>query len=52
MMTMNMEDPHQVEDAMEKQQEKHHHEAQEPRTRCRTWPTPCRRSGSWPPCWG
>jgi chemotaxis protein MotA len=30
MMTMNMEDPHQVEDAMEKQQEKHHHEALEP----------------------
>jgi chemotaxis protein MotA len=27
---MNMEDPHQVEDAMEKQQEKHHHEALEP----------------------
>ena len=30
MMTMNLEDPHQVEDAMEKQLEKHHHEAQEP----------------------
>ena len=27
MMTMNMEDPHQVEDAIEKQIEKHHHEA-------------------------
>lgn len=27
MMTMNFEDPHQVEDAMEKQLEKHHHEA-------------------------
>lgn len=27
MMTMNLEDPHQVEDAMEKQLEKHHHEA-------------------------
>jgi len=27
MMTMNLEDPHQVEDAMEKQIEKHHHEA-------------------------
>lgn len=26
-MTMNLEDPHQVEDAMEKQLEKHHHEA-------------------------
>ena len=26
-MTMNFEDPHQVEDAMEKQLEKHHHEA-------------------------
>jgi chemotaxis protein MotA len=26
MMTMNLEDPHQVEDAMEKQIEKHHHE--------------------------
>jgi chemotaxis protein MotA len=26
MMTMNLEDPHQVEDAMEKQMEKHHHE--------------------------
>jgi chemotaxis protein MotA len=30
MMTMNLEDPHQVEDAMEKQIEKHHHEHQEP----------------------
>ena len=30
MMTMNLEDPHQVEDAMEKQLEKHHHEALEP----------------------
>ncbi|MDB5438287.1 MAG: motA, partial [Caulobacteraceae bacterium] len=27
MMTMNLEDPHQVEDAMECQLEKHHHEA-------------------------
>ena len=27
MMTMNLEDPHQVENAMEKQLEKHHHEA-------------------------
>ena len=27
MMTMNLEDPHQVETAMEKQLEKHHHEA-------------------------
>ncbi|GGZ42919.1 flagellar motor stator protein MotA [Asticcacaulis endophyticus] len=30
MMTMNLEDPHQVEDAMEKQLEKHHHEALHP----------------------
>src|SRR4051812_39886860 len=30
MMTMNLEDPHQVEDAMEKQLEKHHHEAMAP----------------------
>ena len=30
MMTMNMEDPHQVEDAIDKQIEKHHHEAHEP----------------------
>ena len=30
MMTMNLEDPHQVEDAMEKQLEKHHHEALKP----------------------
>jgi chemotaxis protein MotA len=30
MMTMNLEDPHQVEDAMEKQLEKHHHESQGP----------------------
>ncbi|MEZ5995221.1 MAG: flagellar motor stator protein MotA [Hyphomonadaceae bacterium] len=29
MMTMNLDDPHQVEDAMEKQLEKHHHEALE-----------------------
>ncbi|WP_421788280.1 flagellar motor stator protein MotA [Hyphobacterium sp.] len=30
MMTMNLEDPHQVEDAMEKQLEKHHHEVAAP----------------------
>jgi len=30
MMTMNFEDPHQVEDAMEKQLEKHHHESVTP----------------------
>jgi chemotaxis protein MotA len=30
MMTMNLEDPHQVEDAMEKQIEKHHHEGLSP----------------------
>ena len=30
MMTMNLEDPHQIEDAMEKQLEKHHHEAHAP----------------------
>lgn len=30
MMTMNMEDPHQVEDNMEAQLEKHHHDASEP----------------------
>ncbi|MCI5050036.1 MAG: flagellar motor stator protein MotA [Rickettsiales bacterium] len=30
MMTMNFEDPHQVEDMMEKQLEKHHHEAAAP----------------------
>jgi chemotaxis protein MotA len=30
MMTMNLEDPHQIEDAMEKQLEKHHLEAQAP----------------------
>src|SRR3954469_22370155 len=30
MMTMNLEDPHQVEDAMENQLEKHHHESLQP----------------------
>jgi len=30
MMTMNLEDPHQVEDTMEKQLEKHHHEHAKP----------------------
>jgi chemotaxis protein MotA len=30
MMTMNLEDPHQIESAMEKQLEKHHHEALAP----------------------
>jgi chemotaxis protein MotA len=30
MMTMNLEDPHQVEDCMERQLEKHHHEAEAP----------------------
>ena len=30
MMTMNLEDPHQVEDCMEQQLEKHHHEALAP----------------------
>ncbi|MET0182020.1 MAG: flagellar motor stator protein MotA [Caulobacterales bacterium] len=32
MMTMNLDDAHQVEDAMEKQLEKHHHEALIPQT--------------------
>jgi len=32
MMTMSLEDPHQVESAMEKQLEKHHHEALAPAT--------------------
>ncbi|HVY86608.1 MAG TPA: flagellar motor stator protein MotA [Caulobacterales bacterium] len=32
MMTMNLDDPHQVEDAMEKQLEKHHHESLAPAT--------------------
>ena len=37
MMTMNLEDPHQVEDAMEKQLEKHHHEGDDGgRTPCRS----------------
>ncbi|HWA31733.1 MAG TPA: flagellar motor stator protein MotA [Rhizomicrobium sp.] len=36
MMTMSLEDPHQVEDAMEKQLEKHHHEALEPATALQT----------------
>jgi chemotaxis protein MotA len=30
MMTLNLEDPHQVEDAMDTQLEKHHHECMEP----------------------
>ncbi len=30
MMTMNLDDPHQVEDSMEQQLEKHHHEALKP----------------------
>ncbi len=30
MITMSLEDPHQIEDAMEKQIEKHHHEALQP----------------------
>jgi chemotaxis protein MotA len=30
MMTMNLEDPHQVEDVIDKQIEKHHHEAHKP----------------------
>ena len=51
MMTMNLEDPHQIEDAMEKQLEKHHHEAPARRTRCRTWPTPCPPWASSRPCW-
>lgn len=36
MMTMNFEDPHQVEDMMEKQLEKHHHEAMAPGEALRT----------------
>jgi chemotaxis protein MotA len=36
MMTMNLEDPHQVEDAMEKQLEKHHPEAEAPATALQT----------------
>ena len=63
MMTMNLEDPHQIEDAMEKQLEKHHHEPLFKRlwitTTMRTWrrrlrcsasPTPCPRWASSPPC--
>src|ERR1700748_93328 len=36
MMTMSLEDPHQVETAMEKQLEKHHHEALGPSTALQT----------------
>jgi len=36
MMTMSLEDPHQVETAMEKQLEKHHHEALSPSTALQT----------------
>jgi len=36
MMTMNLEDPHQVEDAMEKQLEKHHNEAIAPASAMQT----------------
>jgi chemotaxis protein MotA len=36
MMTMSLEDPHQVETAMEKQLEKHHHEALVPATSLQT----------------
>jgi chemotaxis protein MotA len=36
MMTMSLEDPHQVENAMEKQLEKHHHEALVPSTALQT----------------
>ena len=36
MMTMSLEDPHQVENAMEKQLEKHHHEALEAPTALQT----------------
>jgi chemotaxis protein MotA len=36
MMTMSLEDPHQVETAMEKQLEKHHHEALGPATALQT----------------
>jgi chemotaxis protein MotA len=36
MMTMNLDDPHQVEDAMDKQIEKHHHEALKPATALQT----------------
>src|SRR5271155_293751 len=36
MMTMSLEDPHQVETAMEKQLEKHHHEALSPATAMQT----------------
>ncbi|HEX3673198.1 MAG TPA: flagellar motor stator protein MotA [Rhizomicrobium sp.] len=36
MMTMSLEDPHQVEDAMEKQLEKHHNEALGPATAMQT----------------
>ncbi len=36
MMTMNLDDPHQVEDAMEKQIEKHHHETLHPASALQT----------------
>ena len=49
MMTMNLEDPHQVEDAMEKQLENTITKRTSRPTPCKTWPTPCRRLGSSPP---
>ncbi len=51
MMTMNLEDPHQVEDAMEKQLEKHHHEAQAPAHALSSMADAlCPRSASSRPC--
>ena len=44
MMTMSLEDPHQVETNMEKQLEKHHHEALAGANALpNPWPTACRR---------
>ena len=51
MMTMSLEDPHQVETAMEKQLEKHHHEALVGANALQPWPTACPRWASSPPCW-
>jgi len=52
MMTMNLEDPHQVEDAMENQLEKHHAEALAPSAALTTMADGLPLWASSPRCWG
>ena len=48
---MNLDDPFQVEECMQRQIEKHHAELHARAAALQAWPTPCRRWASSPRCW-